>query len=371
MPGRSDIRGLTTNCKIDDRSHILATVTDAMSEPGHILTIVDADPPSQPWVLSTGNEFIWFNEIETATSEGLRIAKTVLVRIDGLFFWMGQWTNEVAMYGDEIAEGPPPRELLRSRQERYEMDRERLAREDEAAASYGSIRDDWLLENGLDSVIFECQILHPRCGWRQGYDDPAEFIFFEEFGLEGSPCGARLHGRSDASFGTPDEVLTAMAGSRHFSEWVLRTRAALDRERRWCDDPQIGTSARRWLLEVYPLRGELFHVSSSVNRESIHQHGLDWRLMGAASGVAGSTRFELPAVFLDESFHGAEWFVDMARFPVDIWAVESGGLWGENGPDGWVIVPEPISPDRVRLAGQDRVGRRAQEGSERTRRKRK
>jgi hypothetical protein len=82
--------------------------------------------------------------------------------------------------------------------------------------------------------------------------------------------------------------------------------------------------------------------------------------------VAGSTRFELPAVFLDETFEGAEWFVDMARFPVDVWAVDASGLWGENGPDGWVIVPEPIARDRVRLAEENRVGRRAQEGDVRT-----
>ena len=33
-----------------------------------------------------------------------------------------------------------------------------------------------------------------------------------------------------------------------------------------------------------------FHVSSGLNRESIGEHGLDSSLMGAARGIAGSTR---------------------------------------------------------------------------------
>ena len=342
-----------------------------MSEDQAVLSIIDADPPSRRWILNTGNEFIQFDELEGAISHGLGIAHTVLVRVEGSFFWMGRWTTEVTMYGDDVTEGPPPSDLLRSREERYGMDQQRLARDVDASASYESVRDDWLLENGFDSIFFQCQVLHPRCGWRQRYDDPEEWILFEEFGPEGNPCGARLRGSSDATFGTPDVVLSTMAGARHFAEWVLRVRAALERERSWCEDARTGISTRRWSLEVFPLKGELFHVSSSTNRESIRQHGLDWRLMEAAPGVAGSTRFELPAVFLDESSDGAEFFVDMARFPVDVWAVEATGLWGENGPDGWVIVPEPIPTERLRLADQDRVGRRAQESGDRTRRKRK
>lgn len=341
-----------------------------MSENEAVLRILDADPPSRRWILSTGDEFIQFDELEGAISHGLGIAQTVLVRVDGSFFWMGRWTTEVTMYGDDVTEGPPPRSLLRSREERYEMDQQQLARDDDAAATYESERDDWLLENGFDSVLFQCQILHPRSGWRQRYDDPEEWILFEEFGPDGNPCGARLQGSGGATFGTPDEVLSAMAGTRHFAEWILRVRAALDRERSWCEDAQIGISTRRSSLEIYPLRGELYHVSSSTNRESIRQHGVDWQLMEAAPGVAGSTRFELPAVFLNESFGEAEFFVDMARFPVDVWAVEATGLWGENGPDGWVIVPEPISTERLRLVDQDRIGRHAQESGDRARRER-
>ena len=32
--------------------------------------------------------------------------------------------------------------------------------------------------------------------------------------------------------------------------------------------------------------GTLFHVTSSLNRESIQRHGLDWQRMSAAPGIA-------------------------------------------------------------------------------------
>lgn len=39
----------------------------------------------------------------------------------------------------------------------------------------------------------------------------------------------------------------------------------------------------------------------------------------------------------------------MARTPSDVWAVGVDDLSIENGPDGWVILPQPVPPDRVRL----------------------
>ena len=42
----------------------------------------------------------------------------------------------------------------------------------------------------------------------------------------------------------------------------------------------------------------LFHVTSSLNRESIQAHGLDWRRMGAARGIAGSSAPEQAGCFL-------------------------------------------------------------------------
>lgn len=71
--------------------------------------------------------------------------------------------------------------------------------------------------------------------------------------------------------------------------------------------------------------------------------------MKAASGVAGSKSFELPVVFLEYSLDACGFFQRMARFPTDVWSLNTDGLWAENGPDGWVMIPEPISPDRLRL----------------------
>lgn len=45
--------------------------------------------------------------------------------------------------------------------------------------------------------------------------------------------------------------------------------------------------------------GVLAHATASVNRASIERWGPDWRHMGAAPGIAGSSGPELEAVFLD------------------------------------------------------------------------
>ncbi len=49
-----------------------------------------------------------------------------------------------------------------------------------------------------------------------------------------------------------------------------------------------------------------WHVTSSVNRASILEHGLDWRRMGATGGIATGVVFrgpEMDAVFLCESLY--------------------------------------------------------------------
>jgi len=45
----------------------------------------------------------------------------------------------------------------------------------------------------------------------------------------------------------------------------------------------------------------------------------------------------------------------MARTPADVWAIDVGGLWAENGPDGWWIISLPIGLDRLTLAERDVV----------------
>jgi hypothetical protein len=69
----------------------------------------------------------------------------------------------------------------------------------------------------------------------------------------------------------------------------------------------------------------LFHVTSSLNRESIQAHGLDWRRMGAARGIAGSSAPEQAGCFLCLNEFEMEWFVKTINTtggPVDVWAVD-------------------------------------------------
>ena len=68
----------------------------------------------------------------------------------------------------------------------------------------------------------------------------------------------------------------------------------------------------------------LFHVTSVQNRESIRAHGLDWTLMGAAPGIAGSGSPEAEGVFLCPSEFDAGFFVQINNTggPVDVWAVD-------------------------------------------------
>ena len=119
-------------------------------------------------------------------------------------------------------------------------------------------------------------------------------------------------------------------------------RAALARERTW----RMG---RRPMLLVREGSGEMFHVTATENRQSILRHGLDWRQMGTTAGIAGSREPELPAVFLCENRDETGFFTQMSRLPADVWAVRVDGLWVETGPHGWIIVSEPVPPERLRL----------------------
>lgn len=67
-----------------------------------------------------------------------------------------------------------------------------------------------------------------------------------------------------------------------------------------------------------------FHVSSSLNRDSIDAFGLDWSRMSAAPGIAGSRSPEAEGCFLADSEWEADYFVQMNNTggPVDLWLVE-------------------------------------------------
>lgn len=106
--------------------------------------------------------------------------------------------------------------------------------------------------------------------------------------------------------------------------------------------------------------GKMFHATAAANRDSIRRHGLDWRRIGAAFGTAGSPEPELPGTFLCATREDARFFTDMAREPSDIWQVRVDGLWLEGDPgasgggdDIWMILPEPVGPDRLELIDTD------------------
>lgn len=106
----------------------------------------------------------------------------------------------------------------------------------------------------------------------------------------------------------------------------------------------------------------LWHVSSSLNRDSIAEHGLDSRRMGLTGGIASGPRSrpphrpELEAVFLCESLDDVEFFVGFGQHRhVDVWEVDGRDLAIEPGPDGWVMCRTAIGPGRVRLLHADRA----------------
>jgi hypothetical protein len=99
-----------------------------------------------------------------------------------------------------------------------------------------------------------------------------------------------------------------------------------------------------------------YHVTSVVNRESIARHGLDWRHMGAARGIAGSPTPEVEGCFLAQDEFEADWFVRINNTggPVDVWVVE-GVDEGElvESPEGHCYLPRSVPAGRLRLHRRD------------------
>ena len=188
-----------------------------------------------------------------------------------------------------------------------------------------------------------------------GRDGPVHTIYIsafqgnfelEELDAEGTICAVCLPGGRGSAFGTTEEVVAQATELSIDDPWVVEVGLALARERGWkAIDSHWG---RRNSLEVRIGHGQMFHVSASANRESILRHGLDWRRMGPATGVAGSRSPELPGIFLQESAHD-DFFVRMAAFQTDIWGVLVDGRWIESGPSGWWFVAEPVEPERLKL----------------------
>lgn len=68
----------------------------------------------------------------------------------------------------------------------------------------------------------------------------------------------------------------------------------------------------------------LFHVTSVRNRSSIQSHGLDTSRMGAAPGIASSSRPEADGIFLCDEAFTVDFFVRMNNTggSVDVWQVD-------------------------------------------------
>jgi hypothetical protein len=112
----------------------------------------------------------------------------------------------------------------------------------------------------------------------------------------------------------------------------------------------------------------MFHVTSTHNRDSIREHGLDWTRMQDQPGIAGDTEPERAGVFLARDVEEAEWFVRLGgshHRSMDIWEAtvpEDFDPWDEDRPppgydmmDGHLYTTRRIPPDRVRLFRKDCV----------------
>ncbi len=106
------------------------------------------------------------------------------------------------------------------------------------------------------------------------------------------------------------------------------------------------------LSHSYEIKEFVYHVSAAANRQSIAVHGLDWRRMGAAPGLAsGETAPEAPAIFLCGSIEQARWFAGFAegRFPVDIWGIHADGLQLAETEEGYLVTYRSVEPERLTL----------------------
>lgn len=99
-----------------------------------------------------------------------------------------------------------------------------------------------------------------------------------------------------------------------------------------------------------------FHVSSSLNRSSIATFGLDWTLMSAAPGIAGSRSPEAAGSFLIDNEFDADWFIQMNNTggPVDLWQVDGvdASALLDNG-NGYSYFPGRIARESLTLLRSD------------------
>lgn len=332
------------------------TVSDpgsAADKPEGTFYVLEDEPtPTRPrWYCHwDGREAPGFGTPEEAVAWGLIRARTVIVRtLDTVFYWAGERPSG---WDDELRPWPPSAAERRQIDADYNSALNDAHERKQARGRYEIEREQWLAANTSASAgrgpAHTCFVLLPK-----GHDTGPEDIELEEFASNGVCSGYHPASRRSA-FGTDGEVIASLSGRGLDDPWVRAVCSALARERRWTS---IG---RRSMLLVKQGVGVMFHATASGNRESIRQHGLDWRRMGVAGGIAGSVQPELPGIFLCASRAEAHFFTAMAREPSDIWEVSVDGLWleGDPGASGggdeiWMIPPEPVGPERLRLLDTD------------------
>ena len=310
---------------------------------GTLFVLEEDPPPTGPrWFCHwDGASAPGFESLDDAVSWGLERARTVIVRTLGSdFYWAGDRPSEERDYDPEggLRSWPPSAAERQAIDAAYAAAVAAARAESAARDAYEYARLGWLLEHAPE--LAECEPAHECVVELPGNDQRIEF---EELDPGGAVCGARCQGAGTYGFGSAAQALAAATGLAADDRRVTAVCAALARERTWT------RRGRRSMLVVKEASGEMFHVTATENRQSILRHGLDWRQMGTTAGIAGSREPELPAVFLCESREDTGFFTAMSRLPADVWAVRVDGLWLETGPHGWIILPEPVPPERLRL----------------------
>jgi hypothetical protein len=94
----------------------------------------------------------------------------------------------------------------------------------------------------------------------------------------------------------------------------------------------------------------MYHVALAEARQSIEQHGLDWRRLELGSA------YRPPGIYLWDSLDFALWYAQAAYDDYDIWAVGIGGLellpdpgFGEfaDGVQHTWLSPQPIAAEQL------------------------
>lgn len=277
-----------------------------------------------------------FDDVGAAIEWGLVHAHGVVVRtLSSEFYLLGDPPRDWGE-GIDLHEWPPEGGAARIDAD-FRRESERAAEEERLWALHEYRRDEWVSMNipSRSGVSF-----HERFVAIPASD---QVVVLEAIDVEGDVWSAYCEGRS--AFGSATSVLEIAAGRPGPAGWSAAVVRALDHDRLWQE--------RRDSLEVRQAEGEMFHVTASANRESILSHGLDWRRMGASTGIAGSPTPEVPGVFLCETLSETPFYTQMSRVTCDVWAANVSGRWIESGPSGWWVLPEPIPPSELRLVERD------------------